>query len=134
MSNCRISAHQRTLVIKDNGYFFINIVNRGIDIGFTSFELCHVDSIGLFCAGGKISNLTSGFDNLGFLFRFTGSFVCDRISIFIENIIFYLTICTTYGNGGISGYPSSIVFVRLSMLLALGVIAFKPGFGRSDRI
>ena len=98
------------------------------------FHLSYVDSIGIFCAGSKISNLTSGFDNLGFLFRFTGSFVCDRISIFIENIIFYLTICTTYGNGGISGYPSSIVFVRLSMLLALGVIAFKPGFGRSDRI
>ena len=114
MINCRISAHQRTLVIKDNSNFFINIVNRGIDIGFTSFELCYVDGIGVLCAGSQVSNLSRN---------------CIR-NYFSCFFIFFFG--PTYGNGGVSRYPSSIVFVRLSMGLAFCIITGFSGFGRGN--
>ena len=112
MINCRISAHQRTLVIKDNGYFFINIVNRGIDIGFTSFELCHVDGISVLCSGSQVSNLSRN---------------CIR-SYFSCFFIFFFG--PTYGNGGVSRYPGSIVFIWCGMGLAFGIITGLSGFGR----
>ncbi len=98
------------------------------------FHLSHIDGIGVFCTGSQVSNLASRFDNLFFLFRFTCSFIYDRLSVLVENIIFHFTVCTAYRNGSIGGYPSRIILVGVVMLLALCVITCFSSFSRGDGI
>ena len=40
MINCGICTHQRTLVIKDNGYFFINIIGYSICQSYAGDASC----------------------------------------------------------------------------------------------
>ena len=71
MINCRISTHQRTLVIENHSYFLINCsINRSTKIFCASFELCYVDGIGVFFTGSQVSNLTSRFDSICLLLAF----------------------------------------------------------------
>ena len=89
------------------------------------FHLSHIDGIGGFCTGSQVSNLASRFNNLGFLFCFTGGFIYDRFSTFVKDIISYFTVCTAYRNGSICGYPCSIIFIRAGMLFPPSVIASR---------
>ena len=85
------------------------------------FHLSYVDSIGIFCAGGQVSNLTGRFDSL-FCFLDRAIFLFDRIPIFVEDIISYFTVCTADGNSSVSRYPRSIICIRTGMLFSRSVI------------
>ena len=90
-----------------------------VEMRLSRFQLSHVDGIRILRASCDVSNLARGFDRLCLLFTFLV-------------MIFHFTICATYRNGTICGYPRSIVCISCSMGLSLCIIANFSSFGRSN--